>query len=71
MDYVIICSATAKCKPILQQFLRENKIDESKAHLGVIPYRIDVSEEDCVWVVPISIYNQWFRLREHSVIFEV
>ena len=71
MEYVIVCSATSKCKPILQQFIGENRIDESKVHKGLIPYRIDVSEEDHVWVVPVDVYNQWFRFYEHSVIFEV
>ena len=71
MDYAIVCSTTAKCKPILQQFIGENRIDESKVHWGVIPYKVDISETDCVWVVPVDIYNKWFRRREHEVIFEV
>lgn len=71
MDYAIVCSTTPQCKPILQQFIGENNIDESKVHWGLIPYRVDVSADDRVWVIPADFFNRWSHGREYEVIFEI
>lgn len=71
MDYVILCSDTAKCRPILQQFLKENNIENNKVTWNMIPYRVELTQDDCAWVVPQCLFERWSRGREIEVVCQV
>ena len=71
MDYVILCENTAQCKPILEQFLKENKIDDNKVIWNLIPYRVELNEDDHAWVVPQCLFERWSRGREFEIVYQV
>ena len=71
MDYVIICTNTAQCRPILQQFIKENNITDSQVTWTTIPYRVQLTDEDNAWVVPQCLFDRWSRGREVEVVYQV
>lgn len=71
MDYVVLCSTTEKCRPTLEQFLKENNIPDSAVVWNMIPYRVTLNETEFAWFVPKRIFERWSRGREYQIVHEV
>ena len=70
MDYVVLCANTARCKPLLEQFLKENKIPDSNVVWNMIPYRVTLNENEFAWFVPQCLFERWSRGREFQVVYQ-
>lgn len=68
MDYAIVCSSTAQCYSVLQQFCLENNIEHDKVTWNTIPYRVRLTDADCAWVIPQCLFDRWSRGREFEVV---
>lgn len=70
MDYVVLCETTARCRPLLEQFLKENKIPDSNVVWNMIPYRVSLNETEFAWFVPKCLFERWSRGREFQVVYQ-
>ena len=70
MDYVVLCETTAQCRPLLEQFLRENQIPKSNVAWNIIPYRVTLNETEFAWFVPKCLFERWSRGREFQVVYQ-
>ena len=70
MDYVVLCATTARCRPLLEQFLKENKIPDSNVVWNMIPYRVTLSETEFAWFVPQCLFDRWSKGREFQVVYQ-
>ena len=68
MDYVVLCNKVSDCKPLLLQFLRENKLDQSAVNPTLFPYRVNLSDEEQAWFVPKSFFDRWSKGREYQIV---